>query len=86
MAIACGRRTRQEAAPGSRKAGRHAGDDQAIIAAHQALYTAARERNPARWSDDTRNWAPIAPVTLNPERDSVVNLAASDMDRQLLAA
>jgi transposase InsO family protein len=65
---------------------RHAGDDQAILAARHALYTAARERNPARWSGHTRNWTPVGPVTLNPERDSVVNSAASDMDRQPLAA
>ena len=65
---------------------RHAGDDQAILAARHALYTAARERNPARWSGDTRNWTPVGPVTLNPERDSVVNMATSDMDKQPLAA
>jgi hypothetical protein len=51
---------------------RHAGEDQAILAARHALYTEARERNPARWSGNTRNWSPIGAVTLNPERDSVV--------------
>ena len=65
---------------------RHTGDDHAILAARHALYTAARERNPTRWSGDTRNWAPIGPVTLNPERDSVVNMAKGNMDRQPLAA
>src|SRR4051794_24050796 len=33
------------------------------------------ERNPRRWSRQTRNWAPIAAVTLNPERDAVVQAA-----------
>lgn len=51
---------------------RHAGEDHAILAARHALYITARERNPARWSCHTRNWTPIAAVTLNPERDSVV--------------
>jgi transposase InsO family protein len=51
---------------------RHAGNDHAILAARHALYTAARELNPARWSGNTRNWAPIGAVTLNPERDSII--------------
>ena len=55
---------------------RHAGDDVAILAARHALYTAARERNPTRWSGSTRNWSHIGAVTLNPERDSVVNPSA----------
>jgi putative transposase len=51
---------------------RHAGEDHPILAARHALYVQARERNPARWSRQTRNWSPAGPVTLNPERDSVV--------------
>ena len=54
---------------------RHAGDDVALLATRHALYLAARERNPARWSGSTRNWSHIGAVTLNPERDSVVNMA-----------
>ena len=56
---------------------RHAGDDHVILDARHAVYLAARQRNPARWSGATRNWTPIGPVTLNPERDSVVDLAAT---------
>jgi hypothetical protein len=41
-----------------------------------ALYVQARERNPARWSRQTRNWEPIEAVALNPERDVVVNTAS----------
>jgi putative transposase len=55
---------------------RHAGNDTAILAARHELYLEARERNPRRWSSDTRNWTPIGAVTLNPERDSVVKEAA----------
>ncbi|MDB5971446.1 MAG: putative transposase [Hydrocarboniphaga sp.] len=52
---------------------RHCGDDHAILAARHTLYTEARARNPARWSGDTRNWSPILSVTLNPERDDIIN-------------
>lgn len=65
---------------------RHAGDDQAILAARHDLYLQARERNPARWSGVTRNWAPIGAVTLNPERDSVIKAHLAGHDIQPLAA
>jgi transposase InsO family protein len=56
---------------------RHAGEDQAVLEARHALYVQARRRNPRRWSGNTRDWSHIGVVTLNPERDSVVNTAAS---------
>jgi transposase InsO family protein len=56
---------------------RHAGEDQAILAARHELYQQAREANPARWSGKTRNWEPVGPVALNPERERVVSAAAS---------
>ena len=65
---------------------RHAGADQAILAARHALYVEARERHPARWSRHTRNWSPAGPVTLNPERESVVAMAIGNTNRQPLAA
>jgi len=65
---------------------RHAGHDHAILAARHALYTTARELNPARWSGKTRNWSPIGAVTLNPERDSVVTEHLQAIDRQPMAA
>ncbi|MEP6501753.1 MAG: IS3 family transposase, partial [Betaproteobacteria bacterium] len=65
---------------------RHAGDDHAILAARHAVCIQARERNPARWSRDTRDWTPIGAVTLNPERDSVVAMATLDEEIQPLAA
>ena len=52
---------------------RHAGQDGQILAARHEVYLQARERHPARWSGPTRNWQPIRAVTLNPERDSVIN-------------
>ncbi|MGF6875405.1 hypothetical protein OKW35_004877 [Paraburkholderia sp. MM5477-R1] len=65
---------------------RHAGDDRALLAARHALYERARERNPARWSRHTRNWTPVGAVTLNPERDSVVEMASISANKQPLAA
>jgi putative transposase len=65
---------------------RHAGDDHAILAARHELYVQARERNPTRWSRETRNWTPIGAVTLNPERDSIVAMASAVEDIQPLAA
>jgi hypothetical protein len=46
-----------------------------LLAARHALYVSARARNPRRWSLQTRNWTPVAAVTLNPERDAVVQAA-----------
>jgi len=65
---------------------RHAGDDHAILRARHALYTAAKGLNPARWSGGTRNWQPMGPVTLNPERDSVISEHATANHIQQLAA
>jgi len=60
---------------------RHAGEDKELLAARHALYTHAREQNPRRWSRHTRNWTPIAVVTLNPERDSVIAGGLNDTAR-----
>lgn len=65
---------------------RHAGEDHAILAARHALYTRARAHNPARWSGTTRNWSPIGPVTLNPERDSIITTHSAGNDIQPMAA
>jgi putative transposase len=65
---------------------RHAGEDQAILAARHALYQKARDRQPARWSGATRNWSPIGPVTLNPERDAVIKTHSFGKDIQASAA
>ena len=65
---------------------RHAGDDHAILAARHDLYLQARERNPARWSGNTRNWSPIGAVTLNPERDCIIKSHSVANDTQSLVA
>ena len=47
---------------------RHEGRDKAILARREAVYEAARNRHPERWSGATRNWTPVGEVWLNPER------------------
>lgn len=46
---------------------RHAGHDVAILHRRAEVYLAARARQPARWSRETRNWTPISTVRLHPE-------------------
>jgi putative transposase len=58
---------------------RHAGQDRPLLEARHAVYQAAREHNPRRWSRQTRNWTPITAVTLNPERDTLIQTAVSQM-------
>jgi putative transposase len=56
---------------------RHAGQDGALLASRHELYQRARHANPRRWSGKTRDWAPVGAVTLNPERDPVIQTAVS---------
>lgn len=56
---------------------RHAGQDIELLAARHALYQAARQRSPRRWSRQTRDWTPVAAVTLNPERGTAIPAAQS---------
>ena len=57
---------------------RHAGEDHAILQARHALYQQARARHPQRWARHTRNWEPINVVTLNPERQEVIDKAVQE--------
>jgi putative transposase len=50
-----------------------------MLAARHVVYQDARQRNPQRWSGQTRNWTPVGIVTLNPERDTVVRAATSEI-------
>ncbi|WP_143133331.1 integrase core domain-containing protein, partial [Pseudoduganella namucuonensis] len=47
---------------------RHTGQDAAILARREQVYRDAKNRNPQRWSQDTRNWKLEDQVWLNPER------------------
>lgn len=64
---------------------RHDGQDYHILARRHALYRQARAANPRRWARHTRNWQPIGAVTLNPERESVVN-AALELEKETASA
>jgi len=64
---------------------RHEGQDQAILAARHELYVAAKQANPRRWSGATRNWTPVAAVTLNPERENPAT-TAWDTEKQRQAS
>jgi putative transposase len=64
---------------------RHDGGDHNILARRHTLYREARAANPRRWTRHTRNWQPIGVVTLNPERESIVN-AALELQRQSASA
>jgi len=48
---------------------RHSGVERSILAKRDAVYQAAKQRNPERWSRGTRNWEPVGDVWLNPEND-----------------
>jgi putative transposase len=65
---------------------RHAGEDREILARRHTLYLNAREANPRRWARHTRNWSPITVVTLNPEKESVVNAAVLEEKETASAA
>ncbi len=46
---------------------RHAQTDEALLHARAAVYEKARQKHPARWSGNTRNWTFIDEVHLNPD-------------------
>jgi transposase InsO family protein len=61
---------------------RHAGQDEALLQARTAVYTAAKARNPERWSSDVRNWTPVTTVHLNPEQQAVKKPALRSIRQQ----
>ena len=54
-------------------ASRHVSIDKAILDGRKEVYEAARQKNPARWSTETRNWSCPNIVELNPGRKSKLN-------------
>ena len=49
---------------------RHQQIDQSLLCDRAAVYAAARDRHPRRWSGATRNWTHITEVHLNPEKST----------------
>ena len=48
---------------------RHQGLDKEILEKRKAVYEAAKEKNPQRWSGEIRDWSPVTEVWLNPPRE-----------------
>lgn len=49
---------------------RHLGLDDEILQKRDALYLAAKQKHPQRWSKNTRNWEKPKKVTLNPDKEN----------------
>ncbi len=56
---------------------RHEAKDEAILTYRKAIYEQAKQRNPRRWSGETRNWDRITEVWLNPEKERRTSCSAS---------
>lgn len=52
---------------------RHRGEDHKILSRRDRMYQEAQQRNPERWSGKTRDWMPIGKVTLNPQKEGIIN-------------
>lgn len=50
---------------------RHAGLDVALLSTRKSVYEAAKQRNPERWSGQTRSWKPVLVVHLNPDKTAL---------------
>lgn len=53
---------------------RHSGEDRAILIKRQAVYEAAKAKNPARWSIGIRNWEWPSEVYLNPDKPNNIEM------------
>jgi len=57
---------------------RHSGEERLILMKREVVYKAARQRNPERWSRETRNWTPVGEVWLNPENQGADEAETKD--------
>ena len=57
---------------------RHSGNEVAILNGRASVYAAARAANPSRWTGRTRNWQPIGPVMLNPDRAALAAVGETE--------
>lgn len=53
---------------------RHEGLDTTILKNRATVYAAAKALNPSRWSRQTRNWAKMGEVYLNPEKEAAAEV------------
>ena len=56
---------------------RHTGQDKLILAHRRAVYQRAKNKNPERWSGQTRQWTAPAEVILNKQRTSTAEEKAA---------
>ena len=49
---------------------RHHGEERGLLKRRDAVYNAAKQRHPERWSGKTRNWDPVTEVWLNPPKEN----------------
>jgi hypothetical protein len=49
-------------------ADRHSGQELAKLNRRKEVYEQARQKNPGRWTRQTRNWNQVETVRLNPEK------------------
>jgi len=52
---------------------RHTGEDKMILEQRHKVYIEAKNKNPNRWSGNTRNWKYINSVSLNPDKEDEIN-------------
>ncbi len=48
---------------------RHSGQEHSLLKQREAVYEAAKQRHPGRWSGRARKWNPVREVWLNPPKE-----------------
>ena len=65
---------------------RHAGLDGELLRKRAEVYEAAKAVHPERWSGDTRSWAPVTTVHLNPEKKVTETVTKKEKNPELKKA
>ena len=65
---------------------RHEGLDAALLQKRIAVYEAAKQARPERWSGDTRNWQHVSVVHLNPDQKIIKVAEQKERDKGLKMA
>lgn len=58
-------------------AARHDGREEEILKQREAVYAAAKQRHPERWSGRTRNWCPVGDVFLHKKETGSMEMKAA---------
>ena len=65
---------------------RHEGLDEDLLRKRTEVYEAAKAEHPERWSGDTRSWAPVTTVHLNPEKSVTETVTKKEKNPELKKA